>query len=147
VNAVLPISLPQQKLFMRLRATDPAGNVSVDSDTRTFEVFIGTKPAASSMTADTTPTFTWVAIRGVTNYLIQVDSDGNFATSTYSFPVTGVSYTLTNLQALTIGAYAWRVVPDGDTSSTGSTRTMLITPLLVAPKIVRPIDGLITRND
>ncbi|MDI7277115.1 MAG: C25 family cysteine peptidase, partial [Anaerolineae bacterium] len=74
-------------------------------------------PADGNTTADTTPTFTWQAAAGATDYRVQVDPDPDFPAPIVDETAEATSYTPAS--ALALGTYFWRVRGESSCGSGG----------------------------
>ena len=103
---------------LEARAYDAAGNVgpstpvtvSVNNDTTPPSTPALASPTNGSATNDSTPTFDWSNVSDPSGvvYHLQVDNDVSFSSPDIDLSALGVS-TYTPSQALSDGAYAWRV--------------------------------------
>jgi hypothetical protein len=138
--------LPQKRAYWRVRARDAAGNVSPDSATGQFDVFLGTSPVPAFVSPTTTIRFVFNTIKGHTGgYQILVDADGNFSAgaifSTPKFPpATAVSDFIE--MTLPTGAYLWKVIKNGQPATIDNVVTnFAIASLTVAPTLNLPVEG------
>jgi subtilisin family serine protease len=107
-------ALPLGNYEWRVLARDAAMNISATSAVRPLNIIaalpaapVQTAPAASLLTADSTPSFTWnAALNGVT-YDIQIDNNSNFSSpEESSLAMGGLTYTSLGLGD---GLWYWRV--------------------------------------
>ncbi len=64
-------------------------------------------PVSGTVTADTTPSFSWSAVANATQYQVQIDNNADFSSPEKNFTISGTSYTLS--VPLAPGTYHWRV--------------------------------------
>lgn len=124
--------------FWRVTANNPLGNTVSSPSSRSFTT-IGAAPGPFnlSLPADgvtittTTPTLSWTASTGATNYTVLVDDTFNFSSPEVNIPAhVGTSYLVTPGVLLNGNFYFWRIVANngtGSTSSTPTTRSFSIT--------------------
>jgi hypothetical protein len=97
--------------YWRVQAVDAASNESGWSATASFVVNVPAAPVLQaptngSSTTDTTPTFTWGAVTGVDDYILQYSTSESFTSPT---SVTVGTTTYTPPSAMALGTYYWRV--------------------------------------
>lgn len=101
--------------YWRVRSSNTLGQYSNWSATRSFRTAIAaptlTLPTNGETVNDPTPTFTWAAPTGATNYTIQVASDVAFTALTLNISVSDVNFTPAS--DLAPGTYYWRVIAKG----------------------------------
>jgi hypothetical protein len=87
-------------------------------------------PANGVTTADTTPNFTWQAVAGAANYVLEVSTASDFSVITLARVVTGTSYTVPAVDALPGALYYWRVVGRDALGNRGpgNVRSFTLTP-------------------
>jgi hypothetical protein len=146
-----PVDLPLGSLFWRVNAVDVAGNVSPNSSTGDFMVFLGTAPAQSAVNQAVRPTFTWVGITGPTGYTLQIARDGDTSFTgdvyTYTTPnATTLSHVYPAAQPALSGIIYWRVYPTGTTPPAGFYASFSVTGGLSAPT-VNPGDTVINQSE
>ena len=141
--------------YWRVRAIDDLGNVGTNSTTRGFvtdtrvdTVQLAT-PADGSVTADTTPTFSWTQIAdsvGIDSYAIEASASPAFATVAYADTVDG------SQSSVTVGAtawiksdtYYWRVRAIDDLANVGpheDSNVLRIDTLVITVSLAAPPDG------
>jgi hypothetical protein len=138
--------------YWHVRAKDAVGNLSNWSAARVITINpptpiapVLTAPAASVVTNDPTPDFTWNAVAGTVTYEIQISTVSTFVSTVQAPPAFAPTiYTATTLAD---GVYYWRVralnnaVPPvaGPWSTSRSFTVDTIAPL--APVLSTPADG------
>jgi hypothetical protein len=87
-------------------------------------------PANGASTNDSTPTFTWQAVAGAANYVLEVSTASDFSVLTLGRVVSGTSYTVPAVDALPGALYYWRVVGRDALGNRGpaNLRSFTITP-------------------
>ena len=145
LDAVPPAALPYGVYYWCVRAQDAAGNLGAWSAATRFYVTIMTSPADDASLLDTTPTFRWAAIDGVSSYDLQIDDvDVTFNNLVISETVTGQAYTAGPLD---YGDYFWRVRPAGATTWMPA-RRLIVTPGRPGrPRLVEPANQLLASTN
>ena len=103
---------------------------------------VGNPSLSTSSEANTTPTFSWERLEGVSGYTIQVDTSADFSRPVINTKVDGTSFTPS--AALADDTYYWRVaMRRSDKVLARWTETMTFTKRAETPLLVSPIDGLL----
>jgi M6 family metalloprotease-like protein/CSLREA domain-containing protein len=143
-------ALPAEDIYSWcVRAADAAGNWSGWSSAWRFELTLLKLPVSSSVTTDTTPTFTWNRVLGTgVTYGLVVSTNPDLSSPVINLAgLTTTSFTPTT--ALPAGdTYYWRVIVNGAWSVTDpSVWSLLILPIRpVAPALVAPLIGSATND-
>ncbi|MBI4178774.1 T9SS type A sorting domain-containing protein, partial [bacterium] len=139
--------------FWRVRAIDNLGNGGIYSAVRGFivDTVAGkvtlTSPASGTLTADTTPTVTWIAVAdsvGIDSYIIEFAISPTFATTDVVDTVDGANTTDTILPGLNADTYYWRVKAVDDLGNVGAysdSFTLKIDTNAVTVTLLTPPDG------
>ena len=109
--------------YWRVRSVSADEHISAWSSVRTVRIrFAGPvldQPASGSTVASLTPTFTWNAVSGATDYRIQVSKNATFSPLAINTITAASSYTAaSNLTPAT--TYYWRVRVNNPTSTYGT---------------------------
>jgi subtilisin family serine protease/Leucine-rich repeat (LRR) protein len=136
-----PTPLADRKWYWRVRAVDAAGNQSgwttawnVRVDAIPTPVPSLLSPADGSVTRDTTPTFTWSAVAGATQYRIQVDNNLDFSSPATNATKSSTAHTPTT--ALANGLYYWHAQAKGaDGAWSGWSAAWMITIDTIKPSV------------
>jgi hypothetical protein len=137
-----PAALAQGTYCWRVQSKDAAGNIGVESATRSFSIFIGTAPANNFLYTTATNanvTFTWNAAATATGYnLILLDNTCTTPLGGYPLSVGLVTSKIVN--GLGAGNYCWTVQAIGVDAGTPSTsRKFTISPAApAAPGLLLP---------
>jgi hypothetical protein len=131
-------NLAQGFHFWTVEAVDVFGNVSF-STTHGFTLALMRTPIRNQVitgSGNIPVAFTWNAMPGVTTYLLEIDTQANFASpNAQSIVVTGTSRTV----GLPHGSYHWRVGINGSSDSITGT-PFFVTPSGGIPKaILNPV--------
>ena len=103
---------------------------------------VGNPMPPTGTLANTTPTFTWERVEGVSGYILQIDESGDFSRPVVNEKVDGASFTPE--RALADGIYYWRVAPRLSNQVTGRwSPTMSFTKQSETPTLVAPANGAV----
>lgn len=144
--AVLPLPLEQGEYFVRVQASDAAGNWSTESAVVRFVVNHAITPAHNGnvlASAAARPTFTF-SLSGIpaATHQIEVATDSSFSSVLYqSAPLTTTSHQIPPANALVHGSYYWRVLVNG-AAPAGIYNRFSVTPNLTPPvTFAAPLQG------
>ena len=119
--------------YWHVRAKDSADNYSDWSaifsftvDTTLPEIPTLTSPADEATLEDSTPTFSWSAVAGASEYYLEISTSQTFTTLSVDKTVTNATYTLTAGEALSNGTYYWRVASDLDEDEYSEVRSFTV---------------------
>ncbi len=134
--------LTEGTYYWRVYAVDNAGNISLSSTIRSFEVSPVPdliSPSNNTTTNDATPLFKWSSVPYASTYTIQISEESTFGTITLEKTVTTTQYELQLSESLSNGTYYWRIKTD---LSTGYSDYYTLEVNKNIPNLISPPDNV-----
>jgi|GEM_PF-2711645 len=133
--------LNEDTYYWRVYAVDNAGNISLSSSIRSFNVFPVPNlisPANNITTNDSTPLFKWSSVPYASSYTLQISESSSFETTVLQKTVSSTEYELELSESLPNGTYYWRVKTD---LSTGYSEYNTLEVNKNIPNLISPPDN------
>ncbi|MCK4310847.1 MAG: fibronectin type III domain-containing protein, partial [Methanomicrobia archaeon] len=133
--------LNEDTYYWRVYAIDNAGNISLSSTIRSFNIYPVPNlisPANDIITNDATPLFEWSSVPYASSYTLQISTSSSFGTITLEKTISGTEYELQLSESLANDTYYWRVKTD---ISTGYSEYYRLEVNKNIPSLISPPDN------